>query len=238
MLTRNDFQLLQPELLIILCSLEMRKLKQSDVDRERYARLRRMFRRRQRNEQMRLTPAGEQSMQREVASIEMELRRQKLGRRPPRRWTQVPEMLLTKYLTRPNETGQNEMLETNESILKILKAVESESTKPTPHLHQIKWEDLHKQLESLQAQVHTFQRLLQDEETTFTCALLLYHFSLVKSLTNLIRRPGRFISNSKLLQIDAEISKMTDEEKKEAYPWWASYFLFTKKVSFSVDFSS
>ena len=73
-------------------------------------------------------------MQREVASIEMELRRQKLGRRPPRRWTQVPEMLLTKYLTRPNETGQNEMLETNESILKILKAVESESTKPTPHL--------------------------------------------------------------------------------------------------------
>jgi len=51
--------------------------------------------------------------------------------------------------------------------------------------------------------VHDFQRLLQEEETiNLTCAHLLYHFGLVRSLTNLIRRPGRDYSNDKLLEIN------------------------------------
>ena len=170
------------------------------------------------------------------------------------------------------------MVDTNESILKILNVVETESKKTTPELSEINWKRLHMELEALQQQelivnilfldrilmkhiesicslesdllcvyfsrnltffsitqkkVHTFQRLLQDEETPFTCALLLYHFSLVKSVTNLIRRPGRFISNSKLLEIDHEIGLMSStDEKNNKYPWWAPYFLFTKKVKF------
>ena len=68
----------------------------------------------------------------------------------------------------------------------------------------IGFEELHKKLDKLQQMVHDFQRLLQEEETiNLTCAHLLYHFGLVRSLTNLIRRPGRDYSNDKLLEINS-----------------------------------
>ena len=56
-------------------------------------------------------------------------------KRPKDSWTQLPELLLTKYLARGgSEPGQNEMVDTNESILKILNVVEIESKKSTPEL--------------------------------------------------------------------------------------------------------
>ena len=68
----------------------------------------------------------------------------------------------------------------------------------------IGFDALHKHLDKLQQMVHDFQRLLQEEETiNLTCAHLLYHFGLVRSLTNLIRRPGRDFSNDKLLEINS-----------------------------------
>ena len=95
--------------------------------------------------------------------------------------------------------------------------------------------------------VHDFQRLLQEEETiNLTCAHLLYHFGLVRSLTNLIRRPGRDFSNDKLLEINSldPVSPSTSPQSPDSklifqairskeYPWWARYFKFAKK-SFEV----
>ena len=88
----------------------------------------------------------------------------------------------------------------------------------------IKFKELHQSLEKLQQMVHDFQRLLQDEETnSLTCAHLLYHFGLVRSVTNLIRRPGRTLTNDQLLQIN-------EQEHNQRPNWWTDYFLFTKKV--------
>ena len=44
------------------------------------------------------------------------------------------------------------MVDTNESILKILNVVETESKKTTPELSEINWKRLHMELEALQQQ--------------------------------------------------------------------------------------
>ena len=85
-----------------------------------------------------------------------------------------------------------------------IKKAQGKSYKLFLGIDDIGFDSLHKHLDKLQQMVHDFQRLLQEEETiNLTCAHLLYHFGLVRSLTNLIRRPGRDFSNDKLLEINS-----------------------------------
>ena len=70
-------------------------------------------------------------------------------------------------------------------------------------IQQIDFETLQNKLETLQQNVHDFNRFMrEDESINLTCAHLLYHFGLVRSLTNLIRRPGRDFDNIELLKIN------------------------------------
>lgn len=163
-----------------------------------------------------------ENKQKPVMNITKVLRKQMTGG-SRLRWTHLPQDF---FIARAKE-GSAELHETLTNIFKYLDEIETVSTNNLP-LEEIRFDSLFERLANLQEQVHTFQRLSQEDESLkLTCADILYYFGLVRSLTNIIRRPARHFSLDEMLSINANIEEL---KASNQYPWWHDYFQFVKKA--------